>query len=162
MRISKVFLAAIFAIVFSFVGQVVLGDVVLSTGRGAGDTRPKFTAKVLAVDDNGIITFEEHGARRLWGVIPDVSYLRSFLVGQTLRCGELGQIKGPWPVVSCLDSGIDLTARIERTNLMLDNPYRSLSMGTKLSISLFLLATKHAVEFCAETNNAFGTCASDR
>lgn len=146
----------------SAVGQKVLGDVVLSTGRDALDTLPMFTAKVLAVDDNGIITFEKHGARRLWGVVPDVSYMRSFLVGEVFLCGELGQLEGSWPVVSCVDTIIDQNTRIERTNLMLNNPYTSLSMGTKLSISLLLLATNHAVEFCAETNNAFGSCASDR
>ena len=106
---------------------------------------PDFRGTVQKVTENGRIVFEGNTSYRLWGIIPDVDYLRALIVGKFLICKQAGttfrkrgDIIVPIHAVYCTQGFPD--------------PYPE---GNLIE---HLLETGHATEYCAETGNLLGTC----
>ena len=114
---------------------------------------PDFRAEVISTSKFGRIGFKEHGAYRLWGlqaVGPDGF---TNLMGSELLCYNAGATKALVPHFSNSSLGSFLSSSQAIFCEAGSNwPYE----GKRLY--QHLIETEKAIEICAETNNAFGTC----
>ena len=124
-------------IYFSSINQV-LGD---------APREENIVSKVGRVLEYGHLAF--YGETRfikLWGVDPDVHFLRELVEGKNLECVILGEVyllRRQTVVVRCYP--FDIADR---------NP----SITDGMELSEFLVKSGHGREICVETLNEFGTC----
>lgn len=127
---------------------IILSAILISTTTSASPryTPPDFIAQVTEVDNWGIVIFDGHGGYRLWGLQPEVDFLRDLLVGKELACYEAGEIQAKWG-----------SMYVKSRSAVCFSVH---GIGDSLSrdIGKFLLETDHAIELCAETLGVLGTC----
>ena len=136
--------ATLSALLISSIANVANADVILDQSY----VPPDFNDVVQTVYDTGLVLFENNGHYRLWGIIPDVPYLRQLVVGKTLRCLQAGETHRRYLGVSDVRSSV----RVVYCHQGLPGPY------PEGNLTEHLLATGHAIEICPETGNLFGTC----
>lgn len=109
---------------------------------------PDFRAKVLKISNYGLVHFEGNGAYRLWGILPDVNYLRELIIGHELDCFRSGEVVGRWRGNSIRSRSVVCTARIQSPDQQF------------FDLITHLLETGNAIELCSETLGLLGTCSA--
>lgn len=123
---------------FFFIFYLIVGASKTSADFSAG---PYVVGRVISVSNYGEVVFESGDRYRLWGIIPDVDFLRSNVVGQTIYCTLAGQINSSHRRTEVANCSFEIEGQRLRE-----------------SIAGYLIQMGHGAEICSETLNWFKTC----